>query len=162
MEKDYRVIIGVVIFSVCLIILSFGFYKFFSSKNPTIISNLEIEFLDSGRTIVNDDVSDDEESAVPYAFSIRNKSNVKTRYKVILNDNNNKESSISRDKFQYSLLLNGELISSGKLNEIENDVLDLRSIGKKSVNKYDFKVWLIDNIKSNEVYTYSLRVEPIL
>ncbi len=163
MEKKDRLIIGGILLILILCMLSFGFYKVFSTKNPAIISNLEVSFSDSGKTIVNEDFSLKEEYIQPYTFRIANKNQFDTKYKVVLTDNSKSKDSISRDKLQYRLVLNNKVIATGKLSEIKNDIIDSRVITKGTTNRYEFKVWLLeDDDYENTVYTYSIKVVSIL
>jgi len=159
MKGLYRLLLILIVFSIVFSLSAFGFYKFFSNKASPIISNLEIEFSDSGKVIKNDSVSESEMSIKPYKFLIKNKGNLDTKYKVILDDNGYIN---IRKKFQYKLFLNDVLIKSGRLNELENDILDSRSIKGEFTNRYELRVWLFEDVNDDQVYTYSLRVEPIL
>ena len=61
--------------------------------------------------------------------------------------------------------LNDIVIKKGALIDIENNILDTRTMSKDSVNNYALRIGLSEEAKNsdwmNKYYSYNITVEPI-
>ena len=160
MNKDkIKIILGIIILVIFNWFLSIFFYKFFS-KNSVIVSNLEIAYSDTGDGLITNGNVKTFSAATPYVFQVKNNGQVDGKYKVVINDD--VKSNIDRKNLRYQLTLNNNVIKTGEMSEIENNILDTRMIEANQTNYYTLKVIIKDNVNTNGDYKYSLKVIPIL
>ena len=80
-------------------------------------------------------------------------------------DNKKSSKLLSRKYLHYELELNDIVIKKGALIDIENNILDTRTMSKDSVNNYALRIWLSEEAKNsdwmNKYYSYNITVEPI-
>lgn len=163
MKKNTKfIIIGLSLLVLFVLILSLCFYQIFSNKKPSIVSNLEVSFIDRGEVVVDPEELRDPSLVQPYQFTIINKGDDAVKYKIVLQDNSKDKNGIARKNVKYELTLNKKIIQSGSLNQIEDDILDTRVISLQGVNSYSLKVWIDygDDLEDKS-YNYSLKVMTI-
>ncbi len=143
-------------------ILTLGFawfcYNLFDSKDPSIVSNLEVSLTESKKSINNDD-----DIIVPHTFNVTNRGSVDASYKVMIYDGSNGMNEFSLDLVHYQLILNNKIIKQGSFSDISNNILDSRMINGNTTNEYNLKVWLDDDIVDDDIkFTYSLKIMPVV
>ncbi len=152
---------------------SFFWYKLFQ-KDKVAFTNFVIALKDGGKGV-------DVTSAVPqedkigqttpgYSFEISNNGEIPGNYEVILEDSIEKdedgsslENLLTREQLRYQLSLNDQVINKGYLSELEDSILDIRSINKKKTNVYNLKIWVAKNAVDweNKIYHYRVVVKPM-
>lgn len=102
-----------------------------------------------------------------YKFRIENRSSKSARYNLVfneispnqVNDGCTNKTLLKRDELNYQLLFNNEVISQGRLNQLQNDILDIRNINGDSKNSYELKVWLNSSSENNDGKHFHYKVE---
>lgn len=153
--KIFLVFFVIIIFTLCF---TWFCYNLFNSKDPSIVSNLEVSLTESKKIIDSDD-----DIVVPHTFNVTNRGNVDALYKVMIYDSNNGMGDVSLDLVHYELILNNKIVKRGAFSDISNNVLDSRKINSNSTNEYNLKVWLDDEIVDDDIkFTYSLKIMPVV
>lgn len=165
---------GIVLFGFILG-TSYAWYHLFSEQ-VDLTTTLEIQIQDDGKGVVLLDtipMSDEEgKKTEPYIFEVSNKGNVIGNYKLLLqetpfneiDDGCTKETLLNRSQLKYQLLLNGIEVSVGSVDQIQNNILDVRSLALSSANHYELRIWLPDSASNtdwqNKHYHYSIAILP--
>lgn len=101
-----------------------------------------------------------------YFFRVDNNKTSSTKYTLYLeetpynmvNDGCSPETTLNREDLNYSFKLNGIIIKYGKLSEIEDNILDVRSINIEDSNNYELKIWINDEATDWEGKHYHYKV----
>ncbi len=102
-----------------------------------------------------------------YKFTIENNGPMDARYDLIfvevppiqINDGCTNKTLLKPQELNYQLILNNEVINDGRLDQIENKIIDSRKIDGKGTNDYELKVWLNSSSTDNEGKHYHYKVE---
>ena len=170
LKKGIYIFITMII-PIIIILLIFIFSKTIKKDNYNI-NNFEISFGDNES---KDDFKylgpiKDEEShySSPYKFTIKTTDSQDFTYNLLIEDKveNNKNSKLlTREYLHYELELNDIVIKKGSLLDINNNILDTRTISKNSINNYALRIWLSEDYKNldwmNKYYSYNITVEPV-
>ena len=160
-RSGLKVFFGSLILIALIVCFSWFCYNLFDSKDPAIISNLEVSLSESKKNIDKD--SSSFETVVPHTFNVVNRGNFSAEYKVMLSDSNNGMGEVATDQVHYQLILNNSVIKNGTIADISDNILDSRKINGNTTNEYNLKVWLDDDIVDDDVkFTYSLKIMPVL
>ncbi len=159
------------IFSTSVLWYNF-FYNDVSSTNT--VSSLEIR-LDNQNNTINEDglIPLDDETAKnlkPYSFEVENTNSVATTYNVIIEDamisddaSYSSKELLSRDQLNYQLSLNGKVIKTGKLSDIDNNILDTRNISGNVINNYELRIYVSEDAVNtdwqNKYYHFNVNVQ---
>lgn len=172
MKKRILLIIGVIILIIGVIFLSYISFQYFGNKDA-IVSTLEIVVDDQGNKVnldkqvpIDDEETDD---IKPYNFSVKNSGNSDIKYELLIedfvDDKNSTKKILSRKNLRYELTLNDKVIKVDTLSNVENNVIDVRTVSAKSRNNYELKVWITGKLDSSEwmdkYYSYNIAVNPI-
>lgn len=95
----------------------------------------------------------------PYIMEVNNEGNGKGLYQIIITDM--EKSNIKRDKLEYSLYLDDKEITSGKLNDIKNNVLYTGEIEGNTKQKYKLYIWVNSDVEKESLYEYKLEFNTI-
>lgn len=150
-------------------------YRFFyTSPNNNSVGSVNVKLTEDNNTINEGDfIPLDDETAkgvTPYEFSVENNSDKDSSYQVLLEDSiisddatySSKEL-LSRNQLKYYLSLNGQIIKSGYLSDIENNILDTRVISASKVNQYQLRIYVPENVQNttwqNKYYHFDVKVE---
>ncbi len=70
---------------------------------------------------------------------------------------------IKRSELNYALYLNGDLLKSGNLADVENDLIDTQVINIDVYNKYELRFWLDESADDidGKYYHYRVKVEEV-
>lgn len=169
-------ILGGILLVVFIFGVSYAWYRLFSDTN-IVVANLAISFEDSDREVNIKDsypVSDEEGGkGTPYSFSITNTGKVDASYRLVfkqqspsvVNDGCDELSQLKREQLKYQLLLNQIPIAIGNLDELQNDILDLRQIQPGIKNYYQLRVWIdqdqMDADYTNKHFHYIVEVQSV-
>lgn len=151
-------------------------YKFFYSSPTTgsSVGSINVNLSENNDTIDESNFIplDDEtaKSLNPYEFSVENNSDGDSVYEVLLEDSIISDDStysnkvlLSRSQLKYILSLNGQIIKTGFLSDIENNVLDTRVISSSQVNKYQLRIYIPENVQNtnwqNKYYHFDVKVQ---
>lgn len=155
-------------------IASYLWFLYFHEYEERIISqNSVLEFIrdvelvnTGGVNYVNANVEDNESMVPTYYFSVRNKSNKDYNYVIVIedttgNDGCTAQTRFKRDELEYELKLNDELIQSGGLDTLQNNVLDTNIIKVNDTNDYSLKIKLKsdDTNFENKHYHYIVNMK---
>ena len=151
-------------------------YKFFYN-NSTVsndVSTVKVQLSEYNNVIDESGLIplDDEtaKSITPYEFKVENNSKNSSTYNVLLEDSiisddatyRSKEL-LSRDQLRYQLSLNGNIIKSGNLSDLKNNVLDTRNIAVGQTNNYQLRIYVAENAAStawqNKYYHFDVKVQ---
>lgn len=95
----------------------------------------------------------------PYKMTVENTKDGKALYQIIITET--EKSTIKRDSLEYSLYLDDKEISSGKLNDIKNNILYTGNIEGKIKQNYKLYIWVIKDVLETDVYEYKLEFNTI-
>ena len=172
MGKKILLIIGVIILVIGVIILSYISFQYFGNKDA-IVSTLEIVVDDQGNKVnldkqvpTKDEETDD---ITPYNFSVKNSGSTDIKYELLIedfvDDKNSTKKILSRKNLRYELSLNGKVVKKDNLSNVENNIIDVRTVPAKSRNRYELKVWITGKLDSSDwmdkYYNYNIAVNPI-
>lgn len=157
-KSNIFVILFIIILIIFIFFFSLYFFNLFDSKNPTLISSLNVTLNDEQTDHPASRIGDDEDNST-YSFVVTNNSKMGAKYQVLLYD---RDATISRKNVHYKLQLNDATIKTGTLDEVKDNVLDSRTVNGKSTNSYLFTIWVSedDNLDSDDYYDYYLKLVP--
>lgn len=152
-------------------------YNFFYGKEVEDregVSTLVINLDDSNNTIDENGLipldAETARSLPPYEFTVKNTSSSSALYDIILEDSiisddatySSKEL-LSRDQLEYQLALNGTIVKTGMLSDLDNNVLDTREISGEQINSYQLWVYVSENAQNtnwqNKYYHFDIKMQ---
>lgn len=148
-------IISVGIFSLLIFTISASFlwYLYFVDCETKVLAQNKkfdfvrgVELVNGGSTTYLDATNNDNEENIPvYYFRVKNSTDSDFNYVIYfenaeVNDGCTKETTLSREELEFELTLDNKVIRSGGLEIIHNNILDVNTILKNSVNDYSIKV----------------------
>ena len=152
-------------------------YRFFYNNDTSTssnVSNVTIQLDDENNVIDENGLipldDDTARTLTPYEFRIENTSDSDYTYNVLLEDSiisddatySSKEL-LSRSQLRYQLTLNGKIIKTGNLNDIENNILDTRVISASQTNNYQLRIYLAESTFDtnwlNKYYHFNVKVQ---
>ena len=107
-----------------------------------------VELINSGNiNYVNANASDDENMIPTYYFSVKNISDKDYDYFILLEDTEGNDgctaaTRLKRDELEYELTLDNEVIKSGDLKLLSDNILDTNVIKVNETHDYSFKLRL--------------------
>lgn len=172
MKKGLFLLVGGIVLIVSIFLISFYSWNYFNKREPKVnLNTLEIVLSDDGNVDLKDQtpVNDDSGKSVkPYSFRVVNKSNVKAKYQLLIEDyiSDDTKELLSRNYLKYELKQDGIVIKSGKLSEINNNILDADNISSQEEKKYELRVWVDESANATDwvgkSYNYNVRVNPVV
>ena len=152
-------------------------YRFFYNDTATgtgyAVSSIKVQLgnnnvIDEGGLIPLDDET--AKTITPYEFKVENNSDSDAVYNVLLEDsiisddaNYSSKELLSRDQLRYQLSLNGNIIKTGDLNDIKNNILDTRNIAASQVNNYQLRIYVAESAQNtswqNKYYHFDINVQ---
>ena len=170
------VLAGVALFAF-IFATSMLWYRFFYNDNVSgtnNVSSVTIQ-LDDQNNVIDESglIPLDDDSArtlTPYEFSVKNNGDNNYAYNVLLEDSiisdditySSKEL-LSRSQLRYQLILNGKEIKTGDLNDIKNNVLDVRVISSSQTNNYQLRIYVSEESQDtdwqNKYYHFDINVQ---
>ena len=170
------VLVGVALF-VFIFATSMLWYRFFYNDNVSgtnNVSSVTIQ-LDDQNNVIDESglIPLDDDSArtlTPYEFSVKNNGDNNYAYNVLLEDSiisdditySSKEL-LSRSQLRYQLILNGKEIKTGDLDDIKNNVLDVRVISSSQTNNYQLRIYVSEESQDtdwqNKYYHFDINVQ---
>lgn len=155
-----KIFLGFFILIVLMACFTWFCYNLFNSKDPAIVSSLQVSLTESSKSVSTDDSSID--LVAPHTFNVFNKGSLDVPYKVMISTNNNSMGGESLDLVHYQLILNSKIVKQGSISDISNNILDARTIKGNTTNEYNLKVWLDDDIVDDDIkFSYSLKILPV-
>ena len=150
-------------------------YRFFyNAPDTNTVGSVNVNLSNYNNTINESNfIPLDDETAkgvTPYEFTVNNNSEADSSYEVLLEDSiisddstySNKDL-LSRNQLKYYLSLNGQIIKSGYLSDLKNNVLDTRVISSSQFNNYQLRIYVPENVQDsvwqNKYYHFNVRVE---
>ncbi len=147
---------------ICLFIFvgiaSYLWYVYFHEYERTLIDASPamkfikgVELINSGNINYINAKSYDDDSVIPvYYFSVRNHSDKDYNYVILLEDSNGNDgctpsTRLKRSELEYELTLDNEVIKTGSLDSLNNNVLDKSIIKIGERNDYSLKIRLKEN-----------------
>ena len=150
-----------------LIFLAFGTYAWYLfflrasgdfpiNNNSKYLENSGIILKDNGNNVYDtkaESLEDDNISHVPaYQFQIINTIDKKGKYNIyiedlpvnMVSDGCTEETLLDRSQLKYQLSLNGQVIKEGKMDTINDNILDSREIEPNTSNDYSLKIYIHD------------------
>lgn len=170
------VLAGVALFAF-IFATSMLWYRFFYNDNVSgtnNVSSVTIQ-LDDQNNVIDESglIPLDDDSArilTPYEFSVKNNGDNNYAYNVLLEDSiisdditySSKEL-LSRSQLRYQLILNGKEIKTGDLDDIKNNVLDVRVISSSQTNNYQLRIYVSEESQDtdwqNKYYHFDINVQ---
>ena len=178
MKKMILLIVAGIILFAFIFGMSVLWYDFFY-KEPVEnepLTTIKIQLDDNNNTINEGGlipISEDEvDNLTPYKFSLQNTSDKQSTYEVLIEDavisddpSFSSKELLSREQLGYQLILNGQIIKTGLLSEIENNVLDKRVIMENAINNYHLRVYVSESAINTEwqkkYYHYDIQIRTV-
>ena len=160
--------IGFIFALVFVVLMSYFWYLYFNEENLKELGpNKNLEFISGSNTnYINAKVDDTDEAIPTYYFRVRNHGDADVNYDVILkktivNDGCDNSTTFSLSDLNYEFKLNGLVIKSGLLSDIQNGILDNSTLKKESTNDYSLRIWLNKDNKDyqNKHFHYVINIE---
>lgn len=95
----------------------------------------------------------------PYIMEVENTGKDKGLYQIIITETD--KSTIKRDSLSYSLHLEDKEVTTGKLNDIKDNILYTGEIEGKTKQKYKLYIWVTNDVEKESVYEYKLEFNTI-
>lgn len=149
-----------------LLFLAFGSYVWYlyflrGSGNFEINNNSNLKYgdivlKDDGNSVYEtdaDSIEDEQASSViPYIFRVENTDDSSGNYYLYIedmpvnsiNDGCTTETLLTREQLKYQLKLNGKVIKEDYLSNIDDNILDKRTITAKGINYYELRIYIHD------------------
>lgn len=172
MKKNLFLIIGGIVLIVSIFLISYYSLTFFNKRKPKVdLGTLEIVLSDEGNVKLNEQtpISDKDGSEIaPYIFKVTNKGNEKAKYQLLIEDfvSDASKEILNRQYLKYELKLDGVVIKTDKLSNVENNIIDERKINVSEEKKYELRVWIDETVDTSnwvgKTYDYNIKVNPIL
>ena len=150
-------IISLVIF---MGIASYLWYLYFHEYEQKVIAEnsvlefiRDVELVNTGSiNYVNANVLDSDTMVPTYYFSVKNKANVDHNYVIIIeetsgNDGCTSATRFTKEELEYELKFENEVIKTGGLDTLANNVLDSNIVKANGTNDYSIKI----KLKSDDV-----------
>lgn len=159
-------VVIVLIIAVITISTSFGFFEYLKKSttiNKVSTGNLVIEVDDTtsiGVTSENSYPTSDEvgKSSSPYKFDLNNVGGSGANYEVKLIDDQAVIESdgcsniqMPKSSLKYELIRNNEVVSTGLLSNLTDNVIDSGYISSQTVYNYELRIWISSDAGSEIV-----------
>ena len=95
----------------------------------------------------------------PYIINVENTGSGKGLYQIIITDI--ETSTIKRDSLEYSLYLDEKEVTSGKLNDIKDNILYTGEIEGNTKQEYKLYIWVVKEVEKEVTYEYKLEFNTI-
>lgn len=163
--KKKRIIKGILIIALSLIIIGVSYIgslyidKWYQGREKVAIN---VTFDDAKTYTIPTNKKLTQEEALktwPYMFTIENTENGTGLYQLIIKDVS--DSTITRDKLNYLLLMDEDKIGGGSLAKITNDVLYEGKITKHQSQRFKLYIWAMDDVQKSDTYTYQITLNAI-
>lgn len=176
MKKNLFLILGGVVLFLFIVITAFMWYRIFYNppQGGNSVSVLQIQ-LDKNDGVINQTnavpiEAENIATVMPYNFSVTNTSSNDGIYKILLEEPAvsddpayQSQNQLSRSQLGYQLILNNQVIKTGMLSDINNNILDERSIAANAVNNYQLRVFISSNAFNtawqNKFYHYKVNIQ---
>ncbi len=170
MKKNILLVLSGIILFFFILITAFMWYQLFYGKTGiTPVNVLQVSLDKENNTLsetnaVPMSINEVQAAITPYEFSVNNTGTKPMVYEVILEELSNQTSNLlSRSQLGYQLTLNGKVIKTGMLSDINNNTLDERSIDKNSINRYQLRIFVsekaVNTLWQNKYYQYKVNVK---
>lgn len=175
MKKNFLLILGGIILFFFILITSFLWYRlFYGVSNESAVSVLQVNLNKESGAIESNNAtpieSEKVQSLTPYVFSVNNTGTTKTIYKIILEEpaisddiSYQSQNLLSRSQLAYQLVLNDKVIKTGMLSDIQNNILDQRSVDPNMINRYELRVYISESAANtqwqNKYYYYQVTIQ---
>ncbi len=139
-----------------------------NKKNTLTSGNLNIVLEEEGTTINLEKAyplgEQEGLQGTPYSFQVINQGTINGKYQLYLEDDEieDNEERIANKYIRYSLERNDATIKVGKLDELEDNLLDEVSINRGVTNNYNLRLWIdkdADNLAMDKVLSKKLKLE---
>lgn len=180
--KGKGIVKGTFVFvAIFMIVAVYFWYLFFNEGyqdlkmgNTKIIDKTESGLvLESVNTLnlVNEETHEDGSGVAGYTFRLTNKGTKNLKYTIyiedvpynVINDGCSNILTLEREELSYQLFKNKKVISSGNLDEIEDNILEDDSINANVVNDYELKIWINEDTEDWQAkhYHYKLSLKEV-
>ena len=155
-------IVGVIFLCLIIGVLSYFGTLYLDKLKQGGEVKVTVTFDDTNTYIIPSIKKMDKEEALdewPYIMEVENDGSGKALYQIIITDE--ETSTIKRENLEYSLYLDDKEITSGKLSNIDKNVLYTGEIGGNTKQKYKLYIWVISEVDEESVYEYKLEFNTI-
>lgn len=176
MKNKILLFSGFLVLLLFLSLSSYYWYTFFININSSFnnnssnTNNEQVIFEDNSKKIVQDNASitndSDVSSITPYKFEVKNTASNENKYIVYIedvlpgsvNDGCTEETFLSRDMLKYQLIMNDEIIKEEVLSNVQDNILDSRSIASNTTNNYELRIYIHSESEDfhNKHYHYKI------
>lgn len=165
MKNKFLLITGGLILILCLFFGTYAWYLYFLSYGNSIAYDETVNGnLKSGTVVLRDDgvgvydsdadsLEDSEiDDVIPYKFRVINEGDKKDTYTLYIedlplnsiNDGCTYETLLNREQLKYQLKLNNKVLKEDYLSNINDNILDARTIDPNVINNYELKIYIHD------------------
>lgn len=152
-------------------------YRFFyddaTTNTTNDVNSLEVQIGKNNTINESGLIPLDDETAknlTPYIFKVENTSDNDFTYNVLIEDaiisddaNYSNGELLSRSQLRYQLTLNGNLIKTGNLSDIKNNIIDTRNISAGQTNNYELRIYVAESSLNtnwqNKYYHFDIKVQ---
>lgn len=164
---------GFVCLIVVIVVATYLWYLYFHAyEGDVLVKNIRLEVMNTGKINYIDATPEDDASIIPiYYFRVKNHVNTSIKYDVLINDVNasmaadgcNDDTNFKRDELRYELKLNNQIVKTGLLSEVKNNILYTTNMKGSIIDSYSLKVWLDSNVHEtiDRHYHYVVNIREI-
>ena len=166
--------IGFISIIIFILLATYLWYLYFREYEGEVLAqNVRLELINKGRiNYINAIPNDDEENIPTYYFRVKNSVDVPIEYEILIKDVSASEvgdgcsdaTLFKREELKYELKRDNKVIASGKLSDLNNDVLDRTKMDGKMINDYSLRVWLNEEVLTTSLskhYHYVINLKEI-
>ena len=173
MKGRSSLIIGFICIIIFIVIASiFWFWYFLDYHSNGTLTNTafghgKVVLVDiQGVNSTDEESKENGDDSPSYIFRVNNNKTGSANYVLYLeetpynmvNDGCTTETTLQRSDLSYQLTMNGKIIKSGKMTEIEDNILDKQFINIDASNHYELKIWINEDADKWEGKHYHYKV----
>lgn len=147
-------------------------YHFFDKNTKETVISSQLYISNNGDQVVKNIAIETENSVQvgeqAYSFSVENTGNKELSYKLLINeiapslltDGCTNKTLLKRGELIYQLSLNDEVLVKEDMDNIKENILDIKTIKAGTVNNYELKFWVKSDAKNylNKHYHYEINL----
>lgn len=171
MKRMLILLVTGVVLAVAIFLIAFYSWGYFNKRKPNVSNDgLNIVLSDNQSLDLTEQSPVDSSSinnVTPYVFSVKNDSTSVGKFEILLEDfiSDDGKQLLSRNILEYQLKSESSIIKSGKLKDIENNIITIDEVLAQSSKKYELRIWVSADTPASEwvgrSYSYNVKVNQI-
>ena len=168
MRRKQLLKVALIVLAVFTIVGGYFWYLYFNNNEGKMISdNVRLQLLNNGSTDYINAIPNDNENNIPtYYFRVKNNLDTPANYTLIfneltpsdVNDGCDASNYLRKSELMYELSFDNKIIKSGRLSELDNNILDNNNVLGKATNDYALRIFIASDTSDtlNNHYHYNI------